>query len=68
MCNDPKGGKLHTLDERTNCIIAMVRTNLEHPFRVIEHQFGHVKARYRSLAKNRTQLLTLLALGNLFQM
>ena len=29
-------------------------------------QFGHVKTRYRGLAKNRAQLFTLFALGNLF--
>jgi IS5 family transposase len=36
------------------------------PFRVIKRQFGHVKTRYRGLAKNRAQLFTLFALGNLF--
>ena len=40
----------------------------EHPFRIIKRQFGHVKARYRGLAKNRAQLFTLFALGNLFLM
>ena len=39
---------------------------VEHPFRVIKRQFGHVKTRYRGLAKNRAQLFTLFALGNLF--
>jgi len=33
---------------------------------VIKRQFGHVKTRYRGLAKNRAQLFTLFALGNLF--
>jgi len=46
--------------------IAMVRAKVEHPFRVIKRQFGHVKMRYRGLAKNRAQLFTLFALGNLF--
>ena len=54
------------LDERANRIIAMVRAKVEHPFRVIKRQFGHVKTRYRGLAKNRAQLFTLFALGNLF--
>ena len=44
----------------------MVRAKVEHPFRVIKRQFGHVKTRYRGLAKNRAQLFTLFALGNLF--
>ena len=43
-----------------------VRARVEHPFRVIERQFGHVKTRYRGLAKNRAQLFTLFALGNRF--
>ena len=34
--------------------------------RMIKRQFGHVKTRYRGLAKNRAQLFTLVALGNLF--
>jgi IS5 family transposase len=44
----------------------MVRARVEHPFRVFKRQFGHVKTRYRGLAKNRAQLFTLFALGNLF--
>ncbi len=43
-----------------------MRAKVEHPFRVIKCQFGHVKTRYRGLAKNRAQLFTLFALGNLF--
>jgi transposase, IS5 family len=66
MRKAPKGGALHPLDERANRIIAMVRARVEHPFRVIKRQFGHVKTRYRGLAKNRAQIFTLFALGNLF--
>jgi hypothetical protein len=33
---------------------------------VIKRQFGYLKTRYRGLAKNRAQLFTLFALGNLF--
>lgn len=66
MRKAPKGGKLHRLDERINRIIAMVRAKVEHPFRVIKRQFGYTKTRYRGLAKNRAQLFTLFALGNLF--
>src|SRR5688500_5158015 len=36
------------------------------PFRVIKRQFGHVKARYRGLAKNTAQLHMLFALSNLW--
>ena len=66
MRKAPKGGKLDPLDDRINRVIAMVRAKVEHPFRVIKRQFGHVKTRYRGLTKNRAQLFTLLALGNLF--
>ena len=63
-----KGGKLHPEAEKINRIIAMVRAKVEHPFRVLKRQFGFVKTRYRGLAKNRAQLFTLFALGNLFLM
>ena len=66
MRNAPKGRQLHPLDERINRIIAMVRAKVEHPFRVIKRQLGHVKTRYHGLAKNRAHLFTLFALGNLF--
>ena len=66
MRKAPKGSPLHPLDVQINRIIAMVRAKVEHPFRVIKRQFGHVKTRYRGLAKNRAQLFTLFALGNLF--
>lgn len=68
MRKAPKGGEMHLLDARSNHIIASVRAKVEHPFRVIQRQFGHVKTRYRCLAKNRAQLFTLFAPGNLFLM
>ena len=42
---------------------ASVRAKVEHPFRVIKRQFGYVKVRYRGLAKNTAQLITLFALS-----
>ena len=66
MRKAPKGGQLDPIDEEINRIIAKVRAKVEHPFRVIKRQFGHVKTRYRGLAKNRAHLFTLFALGNLF--
>jgi IS5 family transposase len=66
MRKAPKGAPLHPLDERLNRLIAMIRAKVEHAFRVIKRQFGHVKTRYRGLAKNRAQLFTLFALANLF--
>ena len=43
---------------------ANLHAKVEHPFRVIKRQFGHVKVRNRGLAKNITQLLTLFELSN----
>jgi IS5 family transposase len=66
MRKAPKGGELHPIDDDINRIIAKVRARVEHPFRVLKRQFGYLKTRYRGLAKNRAQLFTLFALGNLF--
>ena len=66
MRKAPKGGELDPLDEQINRIIAKVRAKVEHPFRILKRQFGHVKTLYRGLAKNREHLITLFALGNLF--
>ncbi|PPU81767.1 IS5/IS1182 family transposase, partial [Xanthomonas populi] len=45
---------------------ASLRAKVEHPSRVIKRQFGDVKVRYRGLAKNTAQVLTLFALSNLW--
>ena len=68
MRKAPKGGELDELDEQINRVIAKVRAKVEHPFRILKRQFGHVKTRYRGLAKNRSHLFTLFSLGNLFLM
>lgn len=47
---------------------ASVRAKVEHPFRVVKRQFGYTKVRYRGLAKNTAQVLTLFALSNLWMM
>ncbi|NPT61546.1 IS5 family transposase [Paraburkholderia elongata] len=52
-------------DERER-LKARIRAKVEHPFRVIKRQFGHLKVRYRGLAKNMQQLQTLFALSNLW--
>jgi IS5 family transposase len=68
-------GKRKTLDlssplaamiEKVEKIKASIRAKVEHPFRVIKRQFGHVKVRYRGLAKNTAQLHMLFALANLW--
>ena len=45
---------------------ASIRAKVEHPFRVVKCQFRYVKVRYRGLAKNTSQMLTLFALSNLW--
>jgi IS5 family transposase len=45
---------------------ASVRAKVEHPFRVLKRQFGLTKVRYRGLAKNTAQLVTLFVLSNLW--
>ena len=52
--------------EQIEQLKASVRAKVEHPFRVIKRQFGHVKVRYRGLRKNAAQLFTLFALSNLW--
>ena len=52
--------------EQIEQLKASVRAKVEHPFRVIKRQFGHVKVRYRGLKKNAAQLFTLFALSNLW--
>ena len=52
--------------ERVEKMKASIRAKVEHPFRVIKQQFGFTKVRYRGLAKNTAQLVTLFALSNLW--
>ena len=52
--------------ERWEHTKASLRARVEHPFRVIKRQFGYVKVRYRGLAKNAAQVMTLFALSNLW--
>jgi IS5 family transposase len=52
--------------ERLEKMKASIRAKVEHPFRVIKRQFGFLKVRYRGLAKNTAQIVTLFALSNLW--
>ena len=58
--NDP----LEAITDKVERIKASIRAKVEHPFRVIKKQFGHVKVRYRGLEKNTAQLKTLFMLSN----
>lgn len=57
---------IEALQEQLEQVKAKIRAKVEHPFRVIKQQFGHVKVRYRGLKKNTQQLHTLFALSNLW--
>ncbi|MCG9720385.1 IS5 family transposase [Shewanella sp. Isolate7] len=46
---------------------ASIRAKVEHPFRIIKCQFGFIKARYKGLTKNDSQLAMLFTLANLFK-
>lgn len=54
------------ITEEIEYLKASIRAKVEHPFRVIKRQFGHIKVRYRGLKKNTAQLFTLFALSNLW--
>lgn len=54
------------LTDQLERLKASIRAKVEHPFRVIMRQLGHVRVRYRVLAKNTAQLHTLFALFNLW--
>jgi len=60
------GGELTEEQKTLNRMLAAVRAIVEHPFRVVKRQFGFVKVRYRGLAKNTGQIVTLFALANLW--
>jgi IS5 family transposase len=60
--NSPWGNLLDKAEQMK----ASVRAKVEHPFRVIKCQFGFTKVRYKGLAKNTAQLVTLFALSNLW--
>jgi IS5 family transposase len=54
------------LAEQAEKTKASIRAKVEHPFRVLKRQFGYAKVRYRGLAKNTAQIVTLFALSNLW--
>lgn len=61
-----KSQEVNRLIDELEKLKASIRAKVEHPFRVIKRQFGHVLVRYRGLAKNTAQLHTLFALSNLW--
>ena len=59
-----KGHAADAMLDEAEKLKAGVRAKVEHPFRVIKRQSGHVKVRYRGLKKNTAQIITLFALSN----
>jgi len=67
VCEQTTDGQRKTyIGVDINRLIANVRARVEHPFQVLKRQVGYIKTRYRGLAKNRAQLFSLFALGNLY--
>jgi IS5 family transposase len=54
--------------KRRNREKSRVRARVEHAFHVVKCLWGHVKVRYRGLAKNAAQMYALFALANLYKM
>ncbi|MFW8564815.1 IS5 family transposase [Orrella sp. 11846] len=61
-----KGKRIQNTVAHIETLKASVRAKVEHPFRVIKRQFGFTKVRYKGLAKNTAQVLTLFTLSNLW--
>jgi IS5 family transposase len=61
-----KGERLTDEQRRIGRFLSGLRSNVEHPFRVMKRQFGYTKTRYRGLHKNGQNVLAILALANIF--
>ena len=61
------GRKLTAADKAFNRKSNRVRARIEHVFGVVKNLWGYRKVRYKGLAKNRAQVLALLALANFYR-
>jgi IS5 family transposase len=61
---DSEWGKL--MNEAEKCK-SKIRAKVEHAFRTLKCQFGYRKVKYKGLAKNTANVVTLFALGNLWR-
>ena len=59
-------GALKRITQKLETLKAKYRARVEHPFRVVKRQFGFQKVRFKGLAKNTAQIVTLFALSNLW--
>jgi len=60
------GAALSGSQKKRNRRNSGIRARVEHPFRILKRQFGYTKVRYRGLAKNAAQVMTLIGLANLY--
>lgn len=61
------GRQLSASQKKRNLKHGAVRAKVEHVFRVLKCQFGYRRVRYRGIAKNAAQVVSLLALANLYR-
>lgn len=59
-------GNLSAAQRKRNRKQSRIRARVEHLFRIIKCQFGYRKVRYRGLEKNRVQVMSLMAMANLY--
>lgn len=66
--NDKRKPKkqMSSTQRKNNRKKSQVRARVEHCFRVMKCQFGYKKARYKGIDKNRSQVMTILGLVNLY--
>ena len=62
----PGRGNLSASQKQRNRRHSRVRARVEHIFRILKCQFGYRKVRYKGLAKNRAQVLSLVTLANIY--
>lgn len=59
------GEEIDRLRDQLETVKALIRAKVEHPLHIIKNCLGLKRARYRRLAKNTAQLMTLFGLANL---
>lgn len=62
----PRHGNLSSSQRKRNRRYSQVRARVEHLFRIIKCQFGYRKVRYKGLRKNRAQVMSLMAMANIY--
>jgi transposase, IS5 family len=60
------GAALSGSQKKRNRRNSAIRARVEHLFRIVKRQFSYTRVRYRRLAKNTAQVMTLIGLANLY--